>query len=118
MHQMGTAADLDIALDRRLSKGVEEPACVVIQHQAIPFAPDDGDRRTDQGRVVGQPPMPRLDDLAEWTERNLDAHWIAQAAFRIAVEIVLAPCCEMNPRKNRWLVRRNVFDEPVPLIFR
>src|SRR5882757_9531991 len=80
MHQMGAAADLDIAFAGRLSEGVEQPARVVIRHQPVPFAADNRNRRTDLRRIVGELAVPGLDDLAERTERRLDPKRIAGTA--------------------------------------
>src|SRR5665647_2001068 len=118
MHQMGATANLDVTLFRRLSKGIEQPFRVVVQHQPVPLTTDDGDRRADQRRIIGQMAVPRLDDLAERTERGLGARGIARAALRVAVEIALRPFLEMSPRQNRPLVRGDVLDKPVPLILR
>src|SRR5260370_19198965 len=54
MHQVGAAADLDVALCRRLRERIEQPTGVVIQHQPVPFAADDRDRRADLRRIVGE----------------------------------------------------------------
>ena len=111
-------ADLDVALYRRLGERVEQPARIVIPHQPVPFAADDRDRRADLRRVIGELAVPGLDDLAERAERRLDPGGIARAALGIAVEIALAPVLEMKARQHRRLVRRNIFDEALPLILR
>jgi hypothetical protein len=58
MHQVGAAADLDVALDRRMREGVEQPARVLIRYQPVPFAPDDRDRRAQLRRIVGELAVP------------------------------------------------------------
>src|SRR5437764_8952200 len=62
--------------------------------------------------------VPCLDDLAEGAERGLDTCGRARATLRIAIQIALTPLFEVNPRQDRRLMRRDVFDESVPLIFR
>src|SRR5437868_2861339 len=91
---------------------------IVIEHKPIPLSADDSDRRPDQCRIVGEVAVPCLDDLAERAERGLDACGRARATLWIAIQIALTPFFEVNPRQDRGLMRRDVFDESVPLIFR
>src|SRR4051812_219298 len=96
MHQMGAAADLDVAFAGRLREGVEQPMGVVIQHQPVPCAANDRNRRTDLSRVIGKLAVPGLDDLAERAERRFDTSRVARAAFWITIEIALFPFVEIR----------------------
>jgi hypothetical protein len=118
MHQMGAAFYLDIALHSRLGECVEQPIGVIIRDQSVPLSADDRNWRPDQRRVAGKVAVPSSDDLAEGAKRRLDARGIARSALRIAVQILLDPLVEMNSRKNRRLMGGNIFDKPIPLIFR
>src|SRR5262249_52939410 len=98
MHQMGCAANLDVALDRRRREGIEQPTRVLVRDHAIPFAANDCDRRVNKGRIVGELAVPGMDDVVERPGRNLDADRVVPAAVRIAVEVALAPRLEMRAR--------------------
>src|SRR5262245_21494540 len=101
MHQVRGPPDLHITLDWRLHKGVEQPACIVVDHQPVPFAAHDRDGRAHRAGIVAKAAMPGVDDVAERSERNLDAGWLARSAGRVAVEIGLAPSLEMSAGEHR-----------------
>src|SRR5215470_11447153 len=77
MHQMGAAADLDVALDGRGGERVEQPARIRVGDEAIPVAADECDRRRHPGGIVRQLAMPRREDVGDRAGRDPDAGRVA-----------------------------------------
>src|SRR6185437_13851696 len=85
MHEMRGAVDLDVALDRRGLEGIEQPACILVRHEAVPFPPDHRDGRLHQTGVVGERAVPGALDVADWAGGDLDARRVPRPAGRVAV---------------------------------
>ena len=60
MHQMCGAADLDVPPDWRGFERIEQPARILVGHNPIPFASDQGDRRPHQSGIVTERAVPGL----------------------------------------------------------
>jgi hypothetical protein len=54
VHEMGGASDLHVAFHGRGFQRIEEPASIGIGSEAVPFAADNRDRRTDEAGIVGE----------------------------------------------------------------
>ena len=96
MHQMRGPADLDVALDGRSGEGVEQPSCVLVANEPIPFAANDRDRRLYQGRIVGEIAVPGVQNVSERTGRSFHPGWVSIPTVGIAVEIALGPFVEVR----------------------
>jgi hypothetical protein len=51
---VSSVSDLDVALQRRLGKRVEQPARVGVGGKAVPVATDEGYRRATKGWIVNE----------------------------------------------------------------
>src|SRR5262245_55208332 len=84
MHQVGAAADLDVALDRRGLESIEQPRRIGVGNEPVPLAADDRDRRLHTAWIISQLAVPGAQDVDERAGRNLDPSRLAAAALAVA----------------------------------
>src|SRR5258707_11737596 len=116
MGEMRCPRDLDETPLGGVAQRVMEPARIGFAGDAVPGAAHDERRRTDEGGIVGERARPGVSDVGRWPGRDKDAGGIAAAAHSIAVEIVLAPKCEMTRQHTTGLALRPVLHEAAPLL--